>query len=68
VTEPLRWPRQADEFRTDTIHRARVGRRIAERIKSQITQPALGEQMQEMATLFVEIELAMTQARVGREQ
>lgn len=68
MTEPLRWPRQADEYRTNAIQRARVGRRIAERIKSQITQSALRESLAEMATLFIEIELDMTQARVGRDE
>ena len=68
MTQPKPWPRQADEYRIDTIRAARVGVQIAERVRQCVSDPRLREQLADVVTLFKDIELKMTQARLlGKE-
>jgi hypothetical protein len=67
MTPPRRWPRNADECRTSAIQKSREGRRIVESIKLQTTSAPILVKLQELCTLFAEIELKMIQAR-NREE
>jgi hypothetical protein len=67
VTPRQRWPIHADGCRTSAIQKSREGRRIVESIKLQTTSAPILVKLQELCTLFAEIELKMIQAR-NREE
>jgi len=65
MTQPRRWPNYAETYRSQTIHDARTGRVLCQRLRLYIPNQDGKLILAELLSLLLQIELNMTKAREG---